>query len=125
VNETYRALKHYFSDPSLSGLFKLVSADEKTHTIVARRSGIDTQTWSDWAYCKLGPEHLLDTLQDNSATIKAKIAPAGRNSSFVSVTGYFEATYGLGSSNASTSCVSKGTLEKNILSAAGASPSAD
>jgi hypothetical protein len=123
--ETFRRVRHYFSDPSLSGLFKLVSADEATHTIVAKRSAIDTRTWSEWAYCKLGPEHLLDTLQDSSATVKVKVEPSDRQSSYVTVRGYFEATYGLGASSSTTQCVSKGALEKNVLAATGATASGD
>jgi hypothetical protein len=123
--ETFRRVRHYFSEPSLSGLFKLVSADEASHTIVAKRGGIDTQTWSEWAYCKLGPEHLLDTLQESSATVKVKVEPSDRQSSYVTVRGYFEATYGLGASSSTTQCVSKGVLEKNVLSAAGATASGE
>jgi hypothetical protein len=125
ATETFRRVRHYFSDPSLNGLFKLASADDAAHTIVAKRSGIDTQTWSEWAYCKLGPEHMLDTLQDSSATVKVKVEPSDRQSSYVTVRGYFEATYGLGASSSTTQCVSKGVLEKNVLLAAGATTSGE
>src|SRR5260370_7903767 len=61
--QTFATLKQYFSNPT-SSMFRLVSADPRMGTIVARRDNIDSGTWTEWAYCKLSPMHLLDTLQD-------------------------------------------------------------
>jgi hypothetical protein len=120
--QTFNMLKQYFSDTSLN-LFQLVRADEATKTIVAKRAGIDSQTWNQWTYCSLGPEHLLDTLRDGSVTLNLKIEGSGAKSSYVTVTADFEGTYGLGSSVSTTQCISNGVLENSVLTAVGASPS--
>ena len=124
TSETYRRLKRYFADAATSQ-FQLVSASEKTRTLVVKRDGIDTENWNAWAYCKLGPEHLLDTLQDGAVTVKIKIEPSPRHASFVTVVADFEGTYGLGNSQSNLQCISKGVLENNILAAAGAQPQPD
>ena len=51
----YELLRHYLAD-TVRNSFELVSADPATRTIVAKRNAIDTQTWGEWAYCKVGPE---------------------------------------------------------------------
>jgi hypothetical protein len=117
--QTFATLKRYFSDPAM-GMFELESAGERSHTLVAKRSGIDLQTWGQWAYCKLGPEHLLDSLVDGSVTVNVKVEAAGKTASFVTVRADFEGTYGIGSSETTTQCASNGVLEQNILTAAGA-----
>ena len=119
---TFKTLKRYFSDPGLSN-FQLVSADPATHTIVAKRSGIDTATWGQWAYCSLGPMHMLDTLTDAAVTLKVKIEPSVNNASYVTVNADFQGTYGLGNSESTTQCISNGVLEENILATAGAASS--
>ena len=118
--QTFEKLRAHLADNAESS-FKLVSADPATHTIVAKRSGIDTQTWNEWAYCKVGPEHLLDTLQDDSVTVTVKVQPSARKTSFVSVSADFEATYALGSSESTTQCISNGIVENDLLKLAGAS----
>jgi len=102
------------------GLFTLRSADERTHTLVAKRVGIDLQSWGQWAYCSLGPSHMLDTLTDGSVTVNVTVEASGKTASYVTVGADFEGTYGIGSSESTTQCVSKGLLEQNILAAAGA-----
>jgi hypothetical protein len=124
TSETYHRLKRYFSDAATSQ-FQLVSADERARTMVVKRDGIDVETWNAWAYCKLSPEHLLDTLRDAATTVNVKIEPSPHHTSFVVVKADFEATYGLGSSQTTTQCISKGVLENNILVAAGAKPEPD
>ena len=101
---------------------KIVSEDPGAHKLVATRQDIDTQTWGEWAYCKLGPSHLLDTLENGAVTVTVDIEPAANNTSFVKVTADFRGTYTLGSSETATTCVSNGVLEDDILRAAGASP---
>jgi|SRR5579871_2767229 len=115
----FGTLKNYFSTP---GSFTLVRSDEKARTLVARREGIDTETWNRWAYCKVGATQLLDTLQSSSAVATVRISRAGRNSSFITVTADLNAVYGFGSQTSNVPCISRGGLEDEILIAAGASP---
>ncbi len=118
---TYAMVKEYLSDP-LKGLFTVAQGDPATHSLVAKRSGIDTQNWSEWAYCKLGPEQMLDTLEDGAVTLTIKISPGGGDFSNISVTADFKGTYGLAGSQTTAQCVSKGVLENRILEAVGAAP---
>ena len=83
---TYAIAKDYLSDPLKP--FTIVQADSARH-VVAKRSGIDTQSWSEWAYCKLGPQQMLDTLEDGTVTLTVKISPGGGNFSNVNVTADF------------------------------------
>ena len=118
ANQTFTTLKGYFANPV--NFYQITSADERAHTIVARRSGIDTASWGQWAYCSLGPSHMLDTLRDSSVTLNIKIEPSG-TTSYVTVTADFEGTYGIMSSQSTMQCTSKGVLEGSILSIVGAS----
>jgi hypothetical protein len=120
-SRSYDLVRKYLSDP-MGADMKIVSENSQTHTIVARRADINTQTWGEWAYCKLGPSHLLDTLANGSVTVTVNIEPAANDSSFVKVKADFEGTYRLGSSETTNKCVSNGVLEDDILRAAGASP---
>lgn len=54
VDEVFAAVKKYFADSSLSH-FQLVSEDKAKHTIVAKQSGIDDESWRKWAFCETGP----------------------------------------------------------------------
>ncbi len=116
--ETYIILKNYFADTAVSG-FTLVSADPKTRTLVAKRVGIDSATWRQWAYCKMGPSNLIDSMKRAAATVNVKIDPSGNRYSYVTVNADLEGTYALGSSATTRQCVSNGVLENNILTAAG------
>ena len=119
---TFHKLKGYFSDMAASQ-FRLISADARTGTIVAQRSGFDDRSWSEYAYCKMGPGHLLDSLDNGAVTVKVKVEGVGRRSSYVIVDAEFEGRYGgLGSSETTEQCVSQGLIERNILAAAGATP---
>jgi hypothetical protein len=121
ASQTFHKLKGYFSDAAASQ-FHLIWADARTGTIVAKRSGIDTKTWTEWAFCKMSPTHLLDSLDDGTVTLKIKVESSGRHSSYVRVNADFEGTYGgLGSNQTKQQCVSQGMLEQNILATAGAS----
>jgi hypothetical protein len=119
--QTYTIVKDYLSDPS-KGLFELVRTDSDTHLVIAKRRGIDTRNWSEWAYCKLPPEQLLDTLEDGTVTLTVKISSGGDHLSDVSITADFTGTYVLAGAETSTQCMSKGILENSVLQAAGATP---
>ena len=120
-SRTYNLVRAYLSDPQGADM-KIVSEDPKTHTIVGKRGDINTQTWGEWAYCKLGPSHMLDTLANGAVTVTVNVESAANDSSFVKVAADFEGTYELGSSQTTTRCVSNGVLEDDILRAAGAPP---
>lgn len=120
ADQTFKILKDYFSNSA--NFYEITNADARAHTIVAHRSGIDSVSWGNWAYCSLGPSHMFDTLRDSSVTLNVKIEPSG-SSSFVTVTADFEGTYGIMSSQSTMQCTSKGVLEGNVLSIVGASPS--
>ncbi len=120
ADQTFKILKDYFSNSA--NFYEITNADARTHTIAAHRSGIDSVSWGNWAYCSLGPSHMFDTLRDSSVTLNVKIEPSG-SSSFVTVTADFEGTYGIMSSQSTMQCTSKGVLEGNVLSIVGASPS--
>jgi hypothetical protein len=120
ADRTYDIAKNYLSDPS-HGLFTIVSADPRRHTLTATRHNIDTQTWGEWAYCKVSPEQLLDTLDDGAVTLTVSIQDEG-SSSDVTATAKFTGTYGLGGSQTTTECVSTGALENRLFEAVGAPP---
>ncbi|HYB92214.1 MAG TPA: hypothetical protein VEC38_14350 [Candidatus Binataceae bacterium] len=117
VEQVFDTLKQYFSGPSLS-MFNLVSADRKNGTIVARRAGIDTAHWTDWAFCEAEPMKMIYKFEDGTATVTVKVEASGNNRTFASVTADFQGTYGLASSENKIACVSKGSLEENILAVA-------
>lgn len=119
VDEVFHALKQYFGNSSQSH-FQLVSADERTHTLVARMTGIDGESWHKWAYCETGPVTMIYKLEDGTALVTVKLETPTRQSTFASVAADFEGTYGLGSNQNKVACTSKFVLEDNILATAGA-----
>ena len=118
VGDVYVTLKKYFSDSSLSH-FQLVSSDPKKHTLVAKQSGIPTNTWTDWAFCKAAPMQMIFQYQDGAVTVTVNLNQTSKRSTFVNVTADFQGTYSLGSKQDTIACVSKGGLEDGILAAAG------
>jgi hypothetical protein len=122
VHRTYELVREYLDNPS-NGLFIIVRADRATGTIVAWLHGINLQEWGEWAYCKLGPEQMLDTLNDGAVILTISITPAGTRSSEIKIAADFRGTYtGLGNSETTAQCISTGALENRILEAAGAPP---
>ena len=119
VNEVYERYKKYFSDPSTSH-FQLVSADARTHTIVAKQSGIDGGSWGNWAFCKAGPVQMIFKYQDGTATVTVKLEKTTRKSTLVSVSADFQGLYALGANQDTIACTSKFVLEDNILAVSGA-----
>jgi hypothetical protein len=121
VDEVYANLKKYFSDSATSH-FQLISADERTHTLVARQSPIGEEVWHSWAFCQTGPVQMIYKYEDSTATVTVKLEKSPRHSTFASVSADFQGTYGLGSDQNKVDCTSKFVLEDQILAAAGAVP---
>jgi hypothetical protein len=119
--EVFASLKHYFTDSSLSH-FQLVSADERTHTIVVKQTALDDLTWRNWAFCETGPVQMIYKLQDGTAMVTVKLEKATPHSTLASVSADFQGRYALGGNQNTVACKSKFTLEDQILSAAGAAP---
>ena len=120
INEVFARYKNYFSDPATSH-FQLVSADAKTHTIIAKQSGIDGASWDNWAFCKAGPMQMIFKYQDGTVTVTVKLEKTTKKSTFVSVAADFQGLYGLGANEDKIACTSKFALEDNLLSVASAS----
>lgn len=124
VPEVFKTLRSYFSD-RVESKFELVSADEKSETIVAKQTGIDSARWAQWAACQTDPMHLIYKLNDAIVTLTIKLDKSPHNKTFMTVSADFQGIYGLGQDSTTIECTSTGTLEDNILALAGAqSPSA-
>lgn len=119
IDDVFATLKQYFSDPLMSR-YKLASADAATHTLVATESGIDADTWHASAYCITSPMQMLFGFRDGSVTVTVKLskAPTVKHSTLVSVTADFKGMYGSKSEPHQMDCLSRGTVEKEILAAA-------
>ena len=111
----FRTLQSQFAGGWL-GPYQVVSSDRKSQTLVIRRNAIDADNWSKWAYCKVGPFDMLDSLRDGAAVVTIKLTPA-RKVTFTSAAADFEGTYGLTSANKNVTCMSRGVLEDNLLAA--------
>ena len=109
----YRALKTQFAGGQL-GPWQVVSSDPKTRTLVVRRNYIDLDNWSQWAYCKVSPLDMLDSLREGYVTMAIKLEPA-RGVTYTSTTADFEGIYGLTSTGKVVPCISRGVLEDNVL----------
>jgi hypothetical protein len=118
VDEVFARMKKYFTDASLSP-FRLVSEDPRTHTLVAKETGISDEDWNRWAYCEAGPMQMISKLQDGTALVTVKLDKSSPHSTFASVAADFEGTYGLADKQSKVACTSKFVLEDNILAAAG------
>ncbi len=119
VPDVFKTLKAYFSD-RLESKFDLVSADEKTDTIVAKQTGIDSARWKTWAACETDPMHMIYQLNDAIVTLTIKLDQAPRNTTFMTVSANFQGIYGLAQDQTTIECKSTGALEDNILAFAGA-----
>jgi hypothetical protein len=65
---------------------------------------------------------MIYNLESNSAEIEAKVQPSGKDASYVSVRSDLRGTYSLGSASTTIGCVSRGIVENEILTVAGAQP---
>jgi len=119
--EVFASLKHFFTDSTLSN-FQLVSADEHTHTLVAKLTALDDMTWRNWAFCETGPVQMIYKLQDGTAIVTVKLDKATPHSTLASVSADLQGRYALGGNQNTVACKSKFALEDQILAAAGAAP---
>jgi hypothetical protein len=119
VSEVFQTLRTYFSD-RVESKFALVSADEKTSTIVAKQTGIDSARWKTWAACQTDPVHMIYQLNDAMVTLTIKLEQSTHNTTFMTVSADFEGIYGLAQDETTIECESTGALEDNILAFAGA-----
>lgn len=120
TDQVFRALKNYFTDSGVHQ-FELVSADQAAGIIVAKRHGIDDNTWRELAYCEVPAVNILDTLQDGTVIVHVKLKRDQPSQTYVTVTADFKGYYALGNAQHTVSCQSKGVLEKDILASAGSS----
>jgi hypothetical protein len=123
VSEVFKTFKTYFSDTALSK-FTLVSADEKTGTLVAKQNGIDSARWRNWAACSADPMHMIYQLTDAAVTVTVKLERDAQDTTFATVSADFKGTYGLAQDETTIDCRSTGTLEDSILTVAGVKVSA-
>ncbi len=119
VPDVFKILKSYFSD-RLESKFELISADDKTDTIVAKQTGIDSARWTEWAACQTDPMHLIYKLSDATVTLTIKLDQSPHKTTFMTVSADFQGLYTLGQDSTTIACKSTGTLEDNILALAGA-----
>ncbi|MGZ3919569.1 MAG: hypothetical protein ACXVC7_04725, partial [Bacteroidia bacterium] len=121
AGEVFFTLKKYFTDASLSH-FELLSADERTHTLVAKQTALDDLTWRNWAFCETGPVQMIYKLQDGTVTVTVKLEKSPPHSTLDTVSADFQGRYALGGNQTTVACTSKFVLEDSILAAAGAAP---
>jgi hypothetical protein len=120
IGEVFATLKKYFNDASSH--FDLVSADERTHTLVAKQTTTDDLSWRHWAFCETGPVQMIYKLQDGTAAVTVKLERSTPHSTLASVSADFQGRYALGGNQNTVACTSKFVLEDSILAAAGAVP---
>ncbi|HUO04300.1 MAG TPA: hypothetical protein VMU16_03785 [Candidatus Binataceae bacterium] len=123
IADVFATLKQYFSDPMISR-FQLISANSATHSLIAKESGIDQDTWSSSAFCVTSPLQMMFGFKDGTVTVTVNLSktPKVKHSTLVSVTADFKGIYGNKSEQHEMNCLSKGTLEKEVLAAAAAAP---
>jgi hypothetical protein len=111
-------LKRYFNACSLSG-FRLTNADDKSWALIATRSGIDGENGSRWAFCKTSAQQMIYQFEGGTVTLTVQLQKAGKQSAFVTVSADLQGNYGRGSQEATIDCVSKGSLEQDLIAVAG------
>jgi hypothetical protein len=122
VDDVYASMRKFFTDPT--SRFKLVSEDPRTHTLIAKESGIIDEDWTRWAYCETAPMQMISKLRDGTVTVTVKLEKSTPHSTFASAAAEFEGVYGLGDNESKVACTSKFVLEDDILAAAGANMAA-
>lgn len=102
------------------GPYMLVNSDAASRTVIVMRSNIDSASWTQWAYCRMGPMDMLDALRDGSVMLTVRLEPATKWRTWAVITAEFTGTYGIGYQTKQTRCASKGVLEEDILRRLGA-----
>ena len=97
-----------------------LTADPVTGKIIAKRSGLDPDTWTTWAYCKVPTQDMLGDMTTSSVVLKITITAARGHSSEVIVGADFQATYSINGQPTPVGCISNDVLENEILDSAGA-----
>ena len=120
LDQTYDSLSKYFAPDSLHQ-FQIQQADKSSGEIIAKREGVDQNTWHEWAYCSVAASEMLSSLKEGTVTVKVKLDRDGDSHTFVTVTPSFEGIYEFAGTPSTVHCQSNGVLEKDILRAAGAS----
>ena len=118
IDQVFGTLKQYFADSSLSG-FRLTNADQKSWKLVATRTDIDGANWNKWAFCKTSPEQMIYRFEGGTVSVTVELQKAGNNATFTTVSADFHGDYSLGSQETTIDCVSKGTLETDLIAVAG------
>jgi hypothetical protein len=118
IDQVFGTLKHYLNDSSLSG-FRLSNADEKSWTLIATRSDIDGENWTKWAFCKTSAQQMIYQFEGGTVTVTVQLQKAGNQAAFVTVSADFQGNYGMGSQQTTIDCVSKGSLEQDLIAVAG------
>ncbi len=113
ADRLFRKLRSQFAGGWL-GPYRVVKSNPRTRTLVVRLDQIDSQSWSKWAYCKVGPLDMIDSLKDGAVVMNIKLHPV-KHTTYTAVSAEFEGTYGLGSSIKNVACVSRGALEDQVL----------
>ncbi len=103
-----------------AGLLELKSANQASGTLAAARDHVDSITWRKWAYCKLGPLDMFDSLQDGRVSLRVNLAAQGKTSTRVRAGADFTGVYRGFSAAKTVRCVSLGVLEQEVLRLAGA-----
>jgi hypothetical protein len=123
IDQVFGTLKQYFNDSSLSG-FRLTNEDKKKWTLAATRTDIDGANWQKWAFCKTSPEQMIYRFEGGTVAVTVELQKAGNDATFTTVSADFHGDYGLGSQETTIDCVSKGTLETDLIAVAGSSTKA-
>jgi hypothetical protein len=120
----YASIANYFA-PDSPRDFRIVSVTRHRSKaeFVATHIVHDKVKWSAWTYCKVPATQLFDALQQGNVTVRVKVERDGADHTYVTVSAEFQGVYQFAGNSSTTQCTSQGTLEKDILSAAGASPS--
>jgi hypothetical protein len=115
-SKLFRRLEEQFNEGSL-GPYRIVSSDAKKAELKVRRDSIDNDNWTKWCYCKVDPLNMLDSLQDGTVLVTIDLSPVS-NATDVAVATDFEGTYSLTEASKATtvSCMSRGVLEKELVS---------
>jgi hypothetical protein len=81
--------------------------------------GIDGENWSRWAFCKTSAQQMIYQFEGGTVTVTVQLQKAGNQSAFVTVSADLQGNYGMGSQEATIDCVSKGSLERDLIAVAG------